>query len=94
MGSELDLQAINIYLAPSRGPHHVRCGDCDNPLTACWSKGRSAHYAYYYCVAKGCESRSKMIRREKIEDEFETLLTKLTPPPVLIETATKMFKTW
>ncbi len=77
---------------PLRGA--VRCGDCDNPLTACWSKGRSAHYAYYYCVAKGCESRSKMIRREKIEDEFESLLTKLTPPPVLIETATKMFKTW
>ena len=77
---------------PLRGA--VRCADCNNPLTACWSKGRTAHYAYYYCVAKGCESRSKMIRREKIEGEFETILTKLTPPPALIKTATKLFKTW
>jgi len=34
-------------------------GDCGKPLTACWSKGRNKHHPHYYCVTKGCESRSK-----------------------------------
>jgi len=27
----------------------VQCGDCRNPLTASWSKGRSRKYGYYRC---------------------------------------------
>ncbi len=77
---------------PLRGA--VRCSDCDNPLTACWTKGRSKHYPYYYCYIKGCDSYGKAIQRAKIESEFESLLTKLTPPPELIKVSTKMFKTW
>ncbi len=72
----------------------VRCADCDNPLTACWTKGRSKHYPYYYCFTKRCESYGKAIQREKIEGEFESLLHQLEPSVPLFKTATKMFETW
>ncbi len=70
----------------------VACADCGKPLTACWSKGRSAQYAYYYCVTKGCESRTKTIRREVLEGEFEALVRDLTPSRELFLVTTKMFK--
>lgn len=47
---------------PLRGA--VACNDCEKPLTAYWSKGRNKKHPYYYCVTKGCPSRSKMIRRQ------------------------------
>jgi hypothetical protein len=73
----------------------VRCTDCDNPLTACWTKGRSKYYPYYYCfTSKRCESYGKAIKREKIEGEFEALLHTLEPSVPLFKTATKMFETW
>ncbi len=77
---------------PMRGA--VRCGDCDNPLTACWTKGRSKHYPYYYCFTKRCESYGKAIAREKIEGEFVNLLHQLAPSVPLFKTATKMFEVW
>ncbi len=76
---------------PLRGA--VRCS-CDNPLTACWTKGRRKHYPYYYCFTKGCESYGKAIQREKIEGEFESLLHTLKPAAPLFKTATRMFETW
>src|SRR5690606_11113605 len=57
---------------PLRGA--VACGDCGNPLTACWSKGRGGRYPYYMCFQKGCPEYRKSIRREVIEGEFEALL--------------------
>lgn len=77
---------------PIRGA--VRCSDCDNPLTACWTKGRSKHYPYYYCFSKSCESYGKAIPREKIEGEFVSLLHQLVPSVPLFKTATKMFEVW
>lgn len=77
---------------PLRGA--VRCSDCDNPLTACWTKGRSKHYPYYYCFTKGCDSYGKAIHREKLEGEFTSLLHQLEPSPSLFKIATKMFETW
>lgn len=77
---------------PLRGAVH--CSDCDHPLTACWTKGRSKHYPYYYCFTKGCESYGKAIAREKLEGEFVNLLHKLEPSPSLFRIATKMFETW
>lgn len=71
----------------------VRCS-CDNPLTACWTKGRGKHYPCYYCFTKGCESYGKAIQREKIEGEFESLLHTLEPAAPLFKTATRMFETW
>lgn len=75
---------------PLRGA--VVCGDCGRPLTSCWSKGRNKRHPYYYCVTKGCESKSKSIRRDVIEGEFETLLKTLKPSQALIKTASTMFK--
>lgn len=77
---------------PLRGA--VRCADCDNPLTACWTKGRSKHYAYYYCFSKKCQNYGRAIQREKIEGEFESLLHTLEPAAPLFKTATRMFETW
>jgi site-specific DNA recombinase len=77
---------------PLRGA--VRCSDCGNPLTACWTKGRSKHYPYYYCFTKACESYGKVIARKKIEGEFVSLLYKLEPSAPLFTTAAKMFETW
>ncbi|WP_083206059.1 hypothetical protein [Stappia indica] len=48
-------------------------------MTACWSKGRTKHYAYYLCDTRDCPDRRKSVRKEIIEDEFETLLASLKP---------------
>jgi len=78
---------------PLRGA--VLCGHCDSPLTACWSSGRSARYAYYLCPKRGCESYGKSIKRETIEGEFEELLRELQPAENLFHVAHKMFeKLW
>ena len=75
---------------PLRG--FVCCSECSQPLTACWSKGRSAHYPYYLCDTRGCSQARKSIRREKIEGEFETLLTSLKPTEGLFNLAFDMFR--
>jgi DNA invertase Pin-like site-specific DNA recombinase len=76
---------------PLRGA--VVCADCDKPMTACWSKGKTKRHPYYYCKTKGCVSRSKTIRREIIEGEFEALLKSVTPTQALIGCAKRMFDT-
>ncbi len=70
----------------------VVCADCGTPLTACWSKGRSASYPYYLCPKRGCASYGKSIRREKLEGEFEQLLRQLKPSEALFDVATAMFE--
>jgi hypothetical protein len=74
---------------PLRGA--VVCGHCQTPLTACWSTGRAARHPYYLCPKRGCESYGKSIRREKIEGEFEALLTSLRPAESVFTTAKAMF---
>lgn len=75
---------------PLRG--FVLCADCNHPMTSCWSKGRTVKYPYYLCDTKGCPSHRKSIRREKIEGEFEGLMSSLTPTKGLYRAATAMFK--
>ncbi|MGJ8628434.1 MAG: recombinase zinc beta ribbon domain-containing protein [Sulfitobacter sp.] len=75
---------------PLRG--FVTCGHCEQPMTACWSKGRSAKYPYYLCDTKGCVDHRKSIRREKIEGEFEVLLGELKPSASLFAMAFEMFR--
>ena len=55
----------------------VRCGACNRPLTASWSKGRSKRYPNYRCQNKTCKSVS--IRSEKIEGFFIDYLNKYKP---------------
>ncbi len=75
---------------PLRG--FVTCSDCNSPLTACWAKGEYKRYAYYHCVQRDCPSRSKSIRREKIEGEFVELLRQLRPSPALFTVAREMLE--
>ena len=74
---------------PLRG--FVCCASCGHPMTAAWSKGRSARYPYYTCYQRGCERRGKSMRREKVEGDFETLLKSLKPAPVLLKLLRSMF---
>ncbi len=60
---------------PLRG--FVLCSDCNKPLTACWSKGKTKKYPYYLCPTKGCSSYRKSIPRQKLEDEFEGIIRTL-----------------
>ncbi len=75
---------------PLRG--FVSCGHCSQPLTACWSKGRSARYPYYLCDTRGCPEARRSIKREVIEGEFETLLSGLQPTEGLFNLAFAVFR--
>jgi site-specific DNA recombinase len=78
---------------PLRG--FVTCADCGQPMTSCWSKGRSGKYPYYLCRQKGCASNGKSVRKEKIEGDFEVLLQELRPSPNLFFLACGIFqKLW
>ena len=74
---------------PLRG--FVCCASCGHPMTAAWSKGRSAHYPYYKCHQRACESRGKSVRKEKVEAEFEAVLKKLKPSPTLLNIVGTLF---
>jgi DNA invertase Pin-like site-specific DNA recombinase len=60
---------------PMRGL--VICSDCHRPMTAGWSKGRSKKYPFYKCQHIYC--KSKDVRKEVIEGEFEKLLNNIKP---------------
>lgn len=75
---------------PLRG--FVTCGCCGEPLTACWSKGRSASYPYYLCDTRGCAMARKSIRKEVIEGDFDKLLGELRPAEGLFNLASQMFR--
>ena len=54
----------------------ARCGVCDRPLTASWSKGRGRRYAFYHCQ-KGCTRTPA----PALEAAFISLLDGLRPKP-------------
>lgn len=64
----------------------VCCASCANPMTAAWSRGRTARYAYYFCHTKACEQFRKSVRKEKIEGEFDELLDTLRPSEAIMTT--------
>ena len=70
----------------------MTCSCCNEPMTACWSKGRNARYPYYYCFTKGCDEFRKSIRKEQIEAEFEESLLELKPSQELFFTVMDMFR--
>ncbi len=76
---------------PLRG--FVTCGDCERPLTSCWSKSKTGKkHPYYMCFNKGCDSYRKSIRRDDLEGQFADVLKSITPAPKLAELARAMFK--
>lgn len=56
-----------------------RCGACDLPLTASWSRGRGGRYAYYFCRDAGC--RRVRVRREELHERFVGHLRSVQPTP-------------
>ncbi len=69
---------------PLRG--FVLCGDCEQPLTACWSKSKTGRkHPYYMCFNRSCESHRKSIRKDEIEGRFAALLEGLQPSPTMVE---------
>jgi len=78
---------------PLRG--FVTCGDCEKPLTSCWSTSKNGKkHPYYQCYNRDCVSKRKSIPRDKLEGEFEGILTKLTPPAMIFNTAKLAFKSF
>jgi site-specific DNA recombinase len=59
--------------------HFVRCGQCNRPLTASLSKGRSKRYGYYRCQNPLC--RAVQVRSERMEQLFVGFLSQLKPKP-------------
>ncbi len=74
----------------------LACADCGKSMTACWSRSKTGKkHPYYFCFTKGCESYRKSIPRDRIESEFETLLTRMTPSAEAFGMVRAMFKrTW
>jgi site-specific DNA recombinase len=76
---------------PLRG--FVTCGDCDRPLTACWSRSKTGKsHAYYLCFKKGCISYRKSIPRDTMEQEFEAILQSMQPAKNTFALIRTMFK--
>ena len=74
-------------------PGFILCGDCQKPLTSCWSKSKTGKkHPYYLCFTKGCESHRKSIRRDDLESAFEETLQALQPAPSLVDLVTVMFR--
>ena len=74
---------------PLRG--FVRCGSCGNAMTAAWSTGCRKRYAYYRCMTRGCDEKSKSVPRARLESVFEDILKAIVPTKRLLELAKAMF---
>jgi DNA invertase Pin-like site-specific DNA recombinase len=60
------------------------CPGCGRQVTSSWARGRSKKYPYYHCYSKACQQYGRGYPKEKVESEFLTLLTRLSPRPFLI----------
>ena len=76
---------------PLRGS--VACSGCNTLYTSCWSRSCTGkEYPYYICQNRKCEFKGKSIGRAKIEGQFETLLSQVTPGKKLVSIADEMFR--
>jgi site-specific DNA recombinase len=57
----------------------IKCMDCGRSLTGSSPRGNGGTYPYYHCSKPECSSYGKGIRKENLEKEFLTYLTKITP---------------
>ncbi len=64
---------------------YVLCDACGKPMTASWNKGRSTSYPNYFCRWKECSYKWKVVRKYKIETEFEQLLSGVKPADEVID---------
>jgi DNA invertase Pin-like site-specific DNA recombinase len=69
---------------PLRG--FTKC-ECQVPLTAGYSHGRSKTYPYYYCRNNECPAYGKSIKQAQIEGDFTKLLKNLKASPEMVRAA-------
>ncbi len=60
----------------------VKCPNCGASITGGWSKGRTKHYAYYFCP-KGCKGST--VATGKLEEVTASLIGKIELKPNAIE---------
>ena len=76
---------------PLRGV--IQCATCGKPLTAGWARGRNKRYPHYWCWTTGC--RRVNIRREILEKQFVSLLSRMRPTAQLLaELPTRIAAQW
>lgn len=63
----------------------VRCSSCSGYLTGSISHGNGGKYKYYHCYKKGCDLYAKGIPKNHIEEDFQDLLSAITPKKEQIE---------
>ncbi len=61
----------------------VHCWECNTPLTASWSTGRSKKYPYYRCPRRQCGGVN--VRKEALEEEFLRFLSSLNTRPEVLD---------
>lgn len=70
----------------------TKCGFCNCPLTACWTKGGTGkRFAYYYCRNHECEKYGKMISRNRLHEEFFDYLKQIKPQEGFVALFQKVF---
>ena len=73
----------------------VCCASCDRVLTASWSTGRHARYAYYRCQSRECIYRNVSIPKNMIEGNFLNVLSTVrTSDEVFISFKARAFARW
>lgn len=68
------------------------CAECQGHLTAAKSKGRSKHYAYYYCQRRDCARYAAMFRKDDVEEDFAALVERNQLRPGVEEVLTLVFE--
>lgn len=70
----------------------INCMDCNRPFTATFSKGRSKLYPYYLCQTRDCPMYKKSISRDKIHEDFESVMNDLRPTDEVVESFRELFE--
>lgn len=65
----------------------ILCEACLKPMSTTMSKGKYRYYPYYLCHHKGCVYYGKSIRQHRVDEDFEKLLSTLTPRPEILRVA-------
>lgn len=63
----------------------VNCSKCGKKMTGSNVKGKLRYYAMYTCNNKNCSASPKNIQKRLLEDEYISLLNKITPESEIIE---------
>jgi site-specific DNA recombinase len=69
----------------------VNCSCCSKKLTAAWSKGKRRFHPYYFCQNVDCPLKRLSIRKNDIEEKFNTVLQSITAEEGVLKLAKAVF---